>query len=138
LTKKWKLRPGFPALGILAERILFRNYDDPLPPHLTRARDAFQRRICRKEALTDHAGNRRTTPERLGGNPRAQAGPRAWTTVSAACRRSADHISGASVRRTAAAIAPLSGYARQPALDGLRGAAPERIPEDRARSQTLL
>jgi hypothetical protein len=52
-----------PEARILAERILFRNYDDPLPPHLTRARDAFQRRICRKEALTDHAGNRRTTPQ---------------------------------------------------------------------------
>ena len=52
-----------PAARILAERILFRNYDNPLPPHLTRARDAFQRRICRKEALTDYTGNRRTTPQ---------------------------------------------------------------------------
>lgn len=52
-----------PEARILAERILFRNYDNPLPPHLTRARDAFQRRICRKEALTDHTGNRRTTPQ---------------------------------------------------------------------------
>ena len=52
-----------PAARILAERILFRNYDNPLPPHLIRARDAFQRRICRKEALTDYTGNRRTTPQ---------------------------------------------------------------------------
>ena len=52
-----------PEARILAERILFRNYDDPLPPHLTRARDAYQRRICRKDALTDYAGNRRTTPQ---------------------------------------------------------------------------
>jgi exodeoxyribonuclease-1 len=51
-----------PEARILAERLLFRNYDDPLPPHLSRARDAFQRRICRKEALTDFTGNRRTTP----------------------------------------------------------------------------
>ena len=52
-----------PEARILAERILFRNYDDPLPPHLARAREAYQRRICRKEALTDYAGNRRTTPQ---------------------------------------------------------------------------
>jgi hypothetical protein len=30
---------------------------------LIRARDAFQRSICRKEALTDYTGNRRTTPQ---------------------------------------------------------------------------
>jgi exodeoxyribonuclease-1 len=52
-----------PEARILAQRVLFRNFEEGLTPALIRARSLHHQRICRTDALTDYAGTPRTTPQ---------------------------------------------------------------------------
>jgi exodeoxyribonuclease I len=52
-----------PEARSLAQRILFRNFDEELPPPLLRAREHHLQRICRAEPMSDFNGTPRTTPQ---------------------------------------------------------------------------
>jgi exodeoxyribonuclease-1 len=52
-----------PEARTLAERILFRNFEEGLSPQVARARSLHHHRICRAEAVADYTGAPRTTPQ---------------------------------------------------------------------------
>ena len=52
-----------PEARILAQRILFRNFDEGLTPELTRARSRHHQRVSSATPMTDVAGTPRTTPQ---------------------------------------------------------------------------
>ncbi len=51
-----------PEARILAQRLLFRNFDEGLPPPLVQARSRHHQRICSATPMTDVTGTPRTTP----------------------------------------------------------------------------